>query len=653
MRSSDTESKVRNEAWVVIALLVLVCLTIYGQSLTFGFINLDDNLYVYENPMVASGLTGSSLRWAFTTFHSANWHPLTWVSHMLDASLFGLNPGPMHFENVLFHALNSILAFVVFRRLTGDLWKSAIVAFLFAVHPAHVESVAWISERKDLISATFWLLTMLAYERYARDEAAADTSPAFTLETFRSPRYLLVVLFLGLGLMTKPMLVTLPFVLLLIDFWPLSRLKAFGDLRPLITEKVPLFVLSIASSIVTIAAQSASGAVESFEVRPVTARLMNALTSYVKYISMLFYPHAQGVWYPMQNVDFKLATAALLLLTAISILCIRFAKSRPYLLFGWLWFLGTLVPVIGIVQVGGQSLADRYTYIPFFGLFVIVVWGGDELLERIGLHASWRTVGTTVVILILMSAAYIQTTYWRGSETLYVRTLNVTSDNFLISHNLCYTYVVADRFDDAEPLCERSITVNPHYSDSWNTLGILRLKQNRLPESEQIFRNVLGRWPGYLPAYANLAAVLVVAQKPEEAEKYLEAATVLAEGSVDRSRWIEPVKNLADLYAKQNKMEKAAENYARAIFLEPQRADLRLAVASALYQTRKYDEALPQVQAAIALDPNNADAFHLAGKIYAAKGMQTDAVQMFERAIAIRPGFSEARANLSEITGGR
>ena len=653
MRSSDTESKVRNEAWVVIALLVLVCLTIYGQSLTFGFINLDDNLYVYDNPVVASGLTGSSLRWAFTTFHSANWHPLTWVSHMLDASLFGLNPGPMHFENVLFHALNSILAFVVFRRLTGDLWKSAIVAFLFAVHPAHVESVAWISERKDLISATFWLLTMLAYERYARDKAAADTSPAFTLETFRSPRYLLVVLFLGLGLMTKPMLVTLPFVLLLIDFWPLSRLKAFGDLRPLITEKVPLFVLSIASSIVTIAAQSASGAVESFEVRPVTARLMNALTSYVKYISMLFYPHAQGVWYPMQNVDFKLATAALLLLTAISILCIRFAKSRPYLLFGWLWFLGTLVPVIGIVQVGGQSLADRYTYIPFFGLFVIVVWGGDELLERIGLHASWRTVGTTVVILILMSAAYIQTTYWRGSETLYVRTLNVTSDNFLISHNLCYTYVVADRFDDAEPLCERSITVNPHYSDSWNTLGILRLKQNRLPESEQIFRNVLGRWPGYLPAYANLAAVLVVAQKPEEAEKYLEAATVLAEGSIDRSRWIEPVKNLADLYAEQNKMEKAAENYARAIFLEPQRADLRLAVASALYQTRKYDEALPQVQAAIALDPNNADAFHLAGKIYAAKGMQTDAVQMFERAIAIRPGFSEARANLSEITGGR
>ncbi len=649
MTSGDAETRRRNESLVVIALLGIACLTIYGQTLYFDFINLDDNLYVYQNPVVASGLNSTSLKWAFTTFHSANWHPLTWISHMLDTSLFGMRPGAQHFVNVIFHAVNSILVFVVFARLTGDTWKSAVVAFLFAMHPAHVESVAWISERKDVLSTMFWLLTMLAYERYARSQTDESTLPS----TFRSPAYLIALLCFALGLMSKPMLVTLPFVLLLVDFWPLKRLGRVGDLRRLVLEKAPFFALSLVSCVVTFMAQRASGAVVPFERLSITDRAANAVNSYLQYILMLFYPHAMGVWYPAKPIDLRLAGSALLILAAISFVCALEGGRRRYLLFGWLWFVGTLVPVIGLVQVGGQSMADRYTYVPFLGLFVVVVWAVAELMDRVSLRPVLRIIITSAVVSTLMFAAFTQTRYWRNSETLYVRTLNVTGDSFLITHNLCYVYVFADRYEEAKPLCERSLAINPNFVDAWNTLGILQLKQNQTSEAEQTFRSILARWPGYVPAYPNLAAVLISNQKPEEAEKFLEGAVQRTEGSVDRATWIEPVKNLADLYASQNKMEKAAENYSRAVFLEPDRVDLRLALAAALSKIRRYDDALKQVQEAINLEPNNADAFYLGGKIFAAKGIHDDAVQMFERAIVLRPGFSEAQASLSEITGGQ
>jgi tetratricopeptide (TPR) repeat protein len=649
MTSGDPETRRRNETLVVIALLSAACLAIYGQTLWFDFINLDDNLYVYQNPVVASGLNAASIKWAFTTFHSANWHPLTWMSHMLDASLFGLRPGAQHFVNVIFHTANSILVIVVFARMTGDTWKSAVVAFLFAVHPAHVESVAWVSERKDVLSTMFWLLTMLAYERYAHSRSSESTSSAM----YSSPAYLLALLCFALGLMAKPMLVTLPFVLLLVDFWPLERMKRIRDLGTLALEKAPFFALSLVSCVVTFMAQRASGAVESFERLPIAARSLNAVNSYLQYVLMLFYPHDLGVWYPAKIIDVRLAASALLMLIAISIICVWLGASRRYLIFGWLWFLGTLIPVIGLVQVGSQSMADRYTYIPFIGLFVMVVWAGAEIMERLGLNKALRALIPAAAVLILMGAAYTQTQYWRDSETLYVRTLKVTGDNFLIAHNLCYVYTFADRYEEARPLCERSIALNPNFIDAKNTLGILQLKQNQLEAAERTFRAILDRWPGYVPAYPNLAAVLISSQKPEEAEKFLEGAVQRTEGSIDRTTWIEPVKNLADLYASQNKMEKAAENYSRAVFLDPNRVDLKLALAAALSKIRRYDDALKQVQDAIGLEPSNADSFYLGGKIFAAKGMKSDAVQMFERAIALRPGFSEAQTSLSEIRGGQ
>ena len=648
MTSNDADAKVRNPVWFITAALIVVVLLIFGQTLRFAFINLDDNLYVYENPIVLSGVHLDSLRWALTAFHSANWHPLTWISHMIDARFFGSNPGPQHFVNVLFHAANSVLAFVTFRRLTGDTWKSAIVAFVFAVHPAHVESVAWIAERKDVLSTMFWLLTMLAYERYAR--AASDEDPP--VSAFLTSPYLLVVLCLALGLTAKPMLVTLPFVLLLLDYWPLGRLNTVGDFKRLFIEKLPLLALSIASCAATILAQRAFGALESFETLPLLSRISNALVSYVKYIGMMFFPSGLGILYPHHEIGIGSAIASLLLLIAISAFCIWAGRGRRYLLVGWLWFIGTLVPVIGIVQVGGQSMADRYTYVPYFGLFVIVVWGGAELFQRLGLDRKVQIGVAAVAIIALSAVAYTQTRYWRDSESLFVHTLNVTGDNYLISHNLCYFYVFADRLAEARPLCESSLNINPNYADGYNTLGILELKENKLTESEQTFRDTIGRWPRYAPAYGNLATVLIIQQRPEDAEKVLEAATRVGEGVIDRTQWIGHVRDLAALYVAQNKYDKAAENYTRAIFLAPNRADLRFAAASAFYRSGKFDPALQQLQAAISLDPNNAESFNLAGMIFVAKGNTADATAMFEKAIAIKPGFTEAQANLAKIKGG-
>jgi tetratricopeptide (TPR) repeat protein len=417
----------------------------------------------------------------------------------------------------------------------------------------------------------------------------------------------------------------------------------------LFIEKLPLIALSIASCVVTVFAQRASGALESFETLPLLSRVSNAVVSYVKYIGMMFFPSGLGVLYPYREIGIGSAIAALLVLLAVSAFCIWAGRSRRYLLFGWLWFVGTLIPVIGLVQVGGQAMADRYTYVPYFGLFVIVVWGGAELFERFGLNRKVQIGIAALAIATLSAVAYTQTRYWRDSESLYVHTLNVTGDNSLIAHNLCYVYVFSDRLAEARPLCERSITINPNYVDGHNTLGLLELKENKMAESEKTFRDTISRWPRYAPAYGNLATVLIIEKRPEDAEQVLAVATQVGEGVIDRTQWVGHARDLAALYASQNKYDKAVENYSRAIFLAPNRADLRFAAASALYRTGKFDAALQQLQAAISLDSNNAESFNLAGTIFAAKGNAADATTMFEKALAIKPGYIEAQANLSKL----
>src|SRR5437773_7621242 len=343
----------KNSKWLITAVLILGCIAIYFQVNGYGFINLDDNEYVYRNPHVLEGLSWENIKWALTSFHAANWHPLTWLSLESIASAFGPNARAFHLENVLLHIVNSVLLFFVIRRMTRSTWRSGFVAGVFALHPAHVESVAWVAEHKDVLSTAFWLLTLWFYLKYVDSR-------------FSRWFYLATVLSFAFGLMAKPMLVTLPFVLLLLDFWPLERFNKFSwhELRPLIVEKIPLFVLSIASSVITYMAQKAGGAVVEFTNIALADRVSNAAVSYVWYIGTFFYPVNLGGWYPFNEKGIPVwqVIAALSFLAGISVYAIREARRRKYFFTGWFWFVGTLVPVIGLVQVGKQSHADRYTY---------------------------------------------------------------------------------------------------------------------------------------------------------------------------------------------------------------------------------------------------------------------------------------------------
>lgn len=669
-----------NRELIVFTVLSVLVLAIYWQTTAFGFINLDDNLYVYDNPAVLSGLNQNSIKWAFTAFFSANWHPLTWLSHMTDAQLFGRNAGGHHAVNIVIHLINSVLAFVVFRKMTGCFWKSAIVAALFAVHPAHVESVAWVSERKDVLSTLFWLLTMWAYLRFAsireeergregerekrrkgekeseNTEGSENTEKAEEGETksssspllFFSTSYLTVLVLFALGLMAKPMLVTLPFVLLLMDFWSLERLKTLRDLPRLLIEKIPLFVLTAVSSYVTILAQRSSGAVESLEFLSVGTRISNALVSYAKYLVMLVYPADLAIWYPYEkNIPLWQIGGAAVLLFGITAFCIWQMRARKYLLMGWLWFLGTLVPVIGLVQVGSQSLADRYTYIPYFGLFVISAWGvGDLLKSKKAFFAIFA-----IAVLAFSVISFRQTSFWKNNETVYRRALTVTKDNFLISHNLCYTLTIEDRLDEAEPLCRRTLELNPNFYEGYNTLGIWQIKRGQYAEAEQSFKQALEKAPNFTLANANLSVAQSLLKKPEEAEANLEKAVRANDGKVSSDVWINALNSLAAAYNEQQKYDKAAENLSRILAIDNANAPARANLALTLTRLKRFDEAQKLIESAIQLRPNEAEAYNIYGVILLEQNRNAEAAGLFERAIQLKPDYAEARENLKKAKG--
>jgi tetratricopeptide (TPR) repeat protein len=450
----------RGELFIAVALAVAT-LAVYGQVVSHQFIGLDDDIYIRDNPMVAGGLTQKGIIWALTTFYDSNWHPLTWLSHMVDVQMFGLNAGGHLLMNTLIHISNTLLLFLFLKRVVGARWRSAIVAALFALHPLHVESVAWAVERKDTLSTLFGLLSLLAYARYAE-----GPSPK---------RYALVALWLGLGLMAKPMLVTWPFVLLLLDYWPLRRLEwrpADGIKRfvkawlPLIREKLPLFWLVAASVVVTYLAQSHEETMGRVFDAPLSLRFPNALVSSVKYLLLTFWPGDRALYYPFSRTGLPIWQPALavLVLTVITAVALREARERPWLIVGWLWFVGTLIPVIGLVQVGiGEAMADRYHYIPSIGLFVALVFGLADLANawRIGRVAIATT--SAVVLLLLASLTAIQTSRWRDTETLFKHTLSVTSDNLVIEYNLGRVLGQQKKYDQAIPHFAEALRIKPDF----------------------------------------------------------------------------------------------------------------------------------------------------------------------------------------------
>src|SRR5437867_1288876 len=496
--------------WVC-AVLAAITWLVFGQTLRHKFVTYDDPQYVYENAKVAAGVSLEGVSWAFTHTIAGNWHPLTTVSHMFDCQLYGLKPAGHHFTNVLLHTIAVILLFLVLRQMTGTLWRSAFVAALFAIHPLHVESVAWISERKDVLSAVFFILTLGAYIRYVRKPSVTS--------------YLLVVLLFALGLMSKPMLVTVPFVLLLLDYWPLGRIRGparaqamawraaasdrWSTVSRLVTEKIPLFALAALSSVATLLAQ-VYGA-RAIEELPLAWRLNNAAISYVAYIWQMFWPARLAAFYPHPNDQLPpwQVFLAIAFLVAVSLLAIRWRKERPYIFTGWFWYVGMLVPVIGLVQAGEQARSDRYTYLPQIGLYMLIVWGITDLMAPIMMRNSGsRPVATGVrpvtrgsrgvrtdgpqgrgykpfcaaiaaaIIIALSWRAFVQTSYWENSEMLWNHTLAISPDNDMAHTSLGYLFLRRGELDQAISHFEKALEIRSSHAIAQYELGGAIIENN-------------------------------------------------------------------------------------------------------------------------------------------------------------------------------
>ncbi|MGD8695130.1 MAG: tetratricopeptide repeat protein [Syntrophobacterales bacterium] len=590
---------------LVYLVLIFVTLVVFHQLPSHDFINLDDDILVYENPHVHAGLNKEGIAWAFTTFEAYNYHPLTWLSHMLDCELFGLRPGMHHLTNLLFHLMNTALLLFVLRRMTGALWRSGFVAALFALHPLHVESVAWVAERKDLLSAFFWFLSIWAYARYTE-------RPGLN-------RYLPVLLFFSLGLLAKPMVVTLPFVLLLLDFWPLGRTQfhqAGTDNRPLqqkvsvfrlVWEKIPLFALAAISIVVTFAAQQQGGALKSLEAFPLTTRIANALISYLSYIGKMIWPHNLAVYYPHSgSIPVWQAAGAGLTLICVTVLVIWTARKRPYLAVGWLWYLGTLVPVIGLVQVGSQAMADRYTYLPLVGLFIALAWGVPCLFAGWRHRQSMLAILATIVLVSFTVCTWLQLRHWQNSITLFQHTLQVTTNNHFAHNNLGVALAQDGRLNEAIS----------HYSEA------LRLK------------------PGAFEVHNNLANALAAQGSVDEAiQHYFEALRL--EPDYDKAH-----NNLGNVLAGTGRGEEAIIHYSEAIKINPDYAGAHYNLANALAAQGSVDEAIQHYFEALRILPDWAGAHNNLGVSLEKSGKLKEAIAHYHEALRIRPDYAKARNNL-------
>ena len=551
----------------IAVLLALATLLAYWPVVECGYLNLDDNVYVTGNPAIWGGVTLAGAPWAFSTTHAGLWHPLTWLSHMLDVQLFGPNPAGHHATNLLLHVANVVVLLLVLVRATGALWPSAAVAALFALHPLHVESVAWVAERKDVLSGFFGLTTIWAYVRYAQRPAPG--------------RYALVVLSLALGLMAKPMLVTLPLVLLLLDRWPLRR----GMSLRLVVEKLPLLALAAAASVMGIVAGQRADAVGSLARFPLEARLANALVSYARYLGKTLWPSRLAVFYPYPSVwpAWQLAGAAVLL-AAVTTVAIVHMRRRPYLLVGWLWFLGMLFPVSGVVQAGSQAMADRFTYLPLIGLFVMAAWGGRDLLARWPVPPPALEACALALLLALGCTTWRQVGYWHDSTRLFTHALEVTSANWLAHNNLGDALAREGKLEEATGHFAESVRLEPSNPDAHYNLGVALHRQGRPAEATLHYREALRLAPDYPNAHNNLGVALLDGGEVEQAIGELQQAFLMHQ---DPSTHF----NLGLALAKQGRTDEAIEHYREAVRLQPAFGEARQHLADALASQAKTEEA--------------------------------------------------------------
>jgi protein O-mannosyl-transferase len=630
----------RVPAWLVAALLAIVSVVLYWPATGYGFVSYDDPVYVTENVHVRAGLTWEGLAWAFGRVHgeATYWHPVTWISHMIDCQLYGLQPWGHHLTSVLLHAVNAVLLFLVFRMMTGALWRSAAVAALFALHPLQVDSVAWITERKNLLSVLFWLLSVWAYARYVRvlsregssgvvpGKATAPT-PDTPFLTHAAARFYVLSLFcFALGLMCKPVLVTLPFVLLLLDYWPLERMNAGCRTRIaeggrsvpfsvrrcsiLLLEKAPFLVLAAGSSLITLLAHRAIGGLHSISSLPWDMRIGNALVSYVRYVGKTLWPSHLSVFYPYPAAwPVAEVIACGLLLVAASVLAFATARKRPWWFVGWFWFIGVMVPSIGLVQAGEQAMADRFMYVPAIGLFLALVWGVHGMAtdsERLRVALGLASLSAVILCVVLSRR---QLGYWKNSEALFQHAVAVTESNYVARIHFGTALAERGQYDEAIGHFQEALRLKPANANAHMSLGIAFSQKGQLDDAIAEFRRVIRLKADYADAHYNLGTAL----------------------------------------GRKGRLGEAAGEFQTAIRLNPNHAEAQYNLGVACEKQGNLDEGITRFREAVRLRPGYAQAHNRLGSALHRKGLDEEAVQHFQHALQLRPDFAEARKNLDAV----
>ncbi len=659
--------KAAHDRWIVPGICLLLAAAVwlvFGQTMRFGFINFDDDVYVLNNPHVTSGLHWKDILWAFTHAYASNWHPATWISHMLDCQWYGLHAGGHHLTNLLLHLANAILLFLVLRQLTGFLWRSAFVAAVFALHPLRVESVAWIAERKDVLCGLFFWLTLSAYIYYAR-------------RPWSLTRYLIVMLMFALALMSKPMVVTLPLVLLLLDYWPWERftLAARPKIqRRVILEKIPLLLLSALVCAITIRAQS-----DATSPQPLSLRLGNALVSGAIYLEQMVWPSGLAVFYPYPETGlafWKVALSAAVLLAISAVALVR-RKQQPWLIFGWLWYWGMLLPVIGILQAGSQAHADRYTYLPQIGLYVMLTWTVTELCSRWRHHQVLLSGLAALVLAACIVCARTQTARWKNSETLWAHTYACTGNSLTTDINYGNALLASGQSTEALALYQNALKISPGNPDANVSLGYLLVQQGKADAAMTCFQQALASRPDDAEAHNDLGIVLAEQGKDDAAmvhfqkaiqvkPNYAEACynlgnALFRKGAMDEAEgyyrqalklnpdYPEASYNLGNTLFQNGKVDDAIRCYRKTLQIKPDDANAGYNLALALVQQGRLEEAINCFQKVLALKPDSAEADYNLGNAYLQKGDTPKALHCFEQAIAAKPDYSTALNDLAWI----
>jgi tetratricopeptide (TPR) repeat protein len=696
----------KNSVWLPAVLIALATFALFWPATRNGFVNYDDPDYVTSSIHVQAGLTAQTFQWAFTHTVSGNWHPLTLLSHAFDCQLYGLQPRGHHLTSILLHGINAALLFLLLRRLTSALWRSLFVALFFAWHPLRVESVAWIAERKDVLCGFFWLLALLAWTEFVERKNAQNSRAKFF--------YGATLLAFTLALLSKPMAVTLPFVLLLLDFWPLKRMTDFKfktpELPPLVREKIPFFLLALVMSAVAFLAQLNGDAVQSLGKLPFGLRAANALVAYADYLGKIFWPADLSIFYPHPgHLPWPPVLLAGIFLAAVSVIVWRARGRFPFLLSGWFWFLGVLVPVIGLVQVGSQAMADRYTYLPSVGVFVISVWGAHELAAGKSFLRKIFFVGGIFALAGCWILTRQQIGYWRDSETLFTHALAVTADNAIARNGLGFALVKQGRLAEAAPDFADAIRLSPDYVEPHNNLGNLLALQNRTDDAIAEFQTALRLRPNYADAHFNYGNALLAQHRGDEAIAQFQAAAQLNPDDyeahyklgnlfVSQNRiadaitefqeavrispdYFEAHNNLGNLLARIGRMDAASAQFQEAIRRKPDYAEAHYNLGLMRIKTSRLDEAIEEFQTVtrlapefvpahyslglaleksgladaaaaefqivIKLKPDHAAAHNRLGAILAVSGKQDAAIAEFQEAVRLKPDFSEALTNLA------